>query len=63
MLTPLEESRGERLAQAVEGEPLMSELGVLKQGLELPGVEVVVIRRTANPVGEHEIIVVPFGGG
>ena len=62
MLAPFEESCGESMAEAMEGEALIFEPGVLEERLELPVVEVVVVCRSANPVGEHEIVIVSLGG-
>ncbi len=63
VLAVFEEGCGERVAQAVEGEALIPEPGVFEQRLELSVVDVVVVRGPANPVGEHEVVVVPLGDG
>jgi hypothetical protein len=47
----------------VEGEALIPVLGFLEEWLELPIIEVVVVRRPANPVGEHDVVIAPLGDG
>lgn len=60
MLAPLEERRTEGVTQAVECEPLLQESGLLQERPVLPVVEVVVIHRRADAVGEDEIGVAPL---
>jgi len=47
----------------MEGETLAREPGTFEERLVLPVVEVVVVSGTANPVGEHKVVIVPPGSG
>jgi hypothetical protein len=58
----LDQGRAERVAQAVERELRVVESGLLQKRFIFSVVEVVVVHGVTDAVGEHEIVVVPYGG-
>jgi hypothetical protein len=56
-LAALDQGRAERVAQAVEGEPLMVEAGVVQQRFVFSVVKVAVFYGVAGAVGEDEVVV------
>lgn len=56
-LAALEQRNAERVAQAVKGEPLMVEAGVVQQRFVFSVVEIVVFYGVAGAVGEDEVVV------
>jgi hypothetical protein len=62
MLAPLEVRRREGVAQGVEREVLVVETGPLEERLVVAVVEVVVVRRATDAVGEDDVMVALLGG-
>jgi hypothetical protein len=62
MLAPLEVCRPEGVAQGVEREVLVVETGPLEERIVVAVVEVVVVRRVTDAVGEDEVMVALLGG-
>jgi hypothetical protein len=62
VLAPHEQGRCEGVPQRVEGEALAREPGTFEERLVLPVVEVVVVARPANAVGEDEVVISPGRG-
>ena len=61
VLAPLEERGGEGVAQGMEREALIFESGPLEERLVVAVIEVIVVHRAADTVGEDDTLVPPIG--